>query len=219
MKFSWLYHRHRAQRLSGFTLVEMLIVIVIIGILASALIPRLTSVQWKARDTSRKTALSQIGAALSIYQTDYGSFPSSWGNVNTLYGTVLNNYMQAIPKDPGNKAFSGVSISSDSALSSCVAGIAGEYQYAPLRRAWSNNQAFALVAATEDWWWSNRLAISGSGNNAGWCIPSNGPEWPDTINEVLCQNIVPAATDAFKWSNPNCTFNRNSGRLRYIYVQ
>ena len=43
-----------------FTLIEMLIVIVIIGILAAALVPRLQSVQARARDTQRKSDLRQI---------------------------------------------------------------------------------------------------------------------------------------------------------------
>ncbi len=217
MKFSWLYHRHRAQRLSGFTLVEMLIVIVIIGILASALIPRLTSVQWKARDTSRKTALSQIGAALSIYQTDYGSFPSTGGNIIWLYSWDLSNYMQSIPKDPGNKAFSGVATAA--VPTSCVVGNAWEYQYAPLRRAGSNDQAFALVAATEDGWWSNRLASVGSGNNANGCVISNGPDGTDAMNALLCQNITPGASDSFNGGATACKFTKNGGKLRYIYIQ
>lgn len=43
-----------------FTLIEMLIVIVIIGILAAALVPRLQSVQSRARDTKRKADLHAI---------------------------------------------------------------------------------------------------------------------------------------------------------------
>ncbi|MBQ9554473.1 type II secretion system protein [bacterium] len=44
----------------AFTLVEMLIVVVIIGILSSALLPRLQGAQSAARDAARKSDLSQL---------------------------------------------------------------------------------------------------------------------------------------------------------------
>ena len=53
-----------------FTLIEMLIVIVIIGILAAALVPRLQSVQNRARDTKRKADLQQLSNGLYIYNSD-----------------------------------------------------------------------------------------------------------------------------------------------------
>ncbi|MEI7477616.1 MAG: prepilin-type N-terminal cleavage/methylation domain-containing protein [bacterium] len=62
-----------AHKQKSFTLIEMLIVVVIIGILAAALIPRLQSVQARARDTKRKADLHQIGTALEIYKQDNGS--------------------------------------------------------------------------------------------------------------------------------------------------
>jgi general secretion pathway protein G len=63
----------------AFTLVEMLIVIVIIGILAAALIPRLTGIQSRARDTGRGADARSIGTALATFQLDNGSYPTSGG--------------------------------------------------------------------------------------------------------------------------------------------
>jgi len=85
----------------AFTLIEMLIVIVIIGILAAALVPRLVSVQGRARDTRRKADLSQIGSALAIYKTDNATFPVTSGGVSTRVAIqYLSGYMTATPTDP-----------------------------------------------------------------------------------------------------------------------
>jgi len=60
---------------SAFTLVEMLIVIVIIGILAAALIPRLTGIQARARDTVRDADLRAVATAIETYKIDNGNYP------------------------------------------------------------------------------------------------------------------------------------------------
>jgi general secretion pathway protein G len=52
----------------------MLVVVVIIGILAAALIPRLQSAQARARDSVRKVDLQTIATALEIYKADNGAY-------------------------------------------------------------------------------------------------------------------------------------------------
>ena len=61
----------------GFTLIEMLIVIVIIGILMAAIYPRLSNARGRANDVARKADLAQVAAALVAYQIDHGSFPTT----------------------------------------------------------------------------------------------------------------------------------------------
>ena len=89
------------KRLRAFTLIELLIVITIIGILAVALVPRITGGPAKARDASRKADLQQIATALEFYADDNaGGYPDDVAASNCVANLDLDSYLTTIPSDP-----------------------------------------------------------------------------------------------------------------------
>jgi type II secretion system protein G len=88
------------KRQEGFTLLELLIVIVIIGILALIIVPGLASGPKRARDTTRKTDIRALKNALETYYNDNNVYPTGT-NVNVSTLTVLvPDYLKTIPNDP-----------------------------------------------------------------------------------------------------------------------
>ncbi len=98
---------------SGFTLLELLTVVAIIGLMATFVLGFLNDARKRARDTQRISDMQQIQNALELYYTDNGNYPvtidddcSGWdaGFVGTgdTFIEVLStgNYMQGVIGDP-----------------------------------------------------------------------------------------------------------------------
>ena len=93
----------------GFTLVELMIVIAIIGILAAALFPSLTSYLARGRDTSRASALKEISTAIAAYIVDNTALPASTngaaaGASDCASSGALTKQLPKFPKDPSNSS-------------------------------------------------------------------------------------------------------------------
>ena len=84
----------------GFTLVELLVVIFIIGILSAIIFPRFGGMREKARDTERMTDVRQIQNALEQYFNRNGGYPSDTSR--------LSDFMPSVPTDPKDKNVSYV---------------------------------------------------------------------------------------------------------------
>jgi|GEM_PF-491092 len=87
---------------SGFTLIEILIVIAILALLAISAIFMLSSNLSKARDTKRKADLVRLKTAFEEYYVDHDTYPR-FDILDGCGSTSLSPYLQSIPCDPKSK--------------------------------------------------------------------------------------------------------------------
>ncbi len=88
---------------SGFTIVELLIVIVIIGILAALVITTYSGIQQKARDTERKTDVNTLQSHAEAYFAESGKYPTLGEfNDSAFRGTNMKGLDPAALADPKN---------------------------------------------------------------------------------------------------------------------
>ncbi|SSC07868.1 type II secretion system major pseudopilin GspG [bacterium endosymbiont of Bathymodiolus sp. 5 South] len=85
----------------GFTLVEILVVVAIIGILASIIIPKLTSKVDEARVQKAHLDIKSLSSMLVIYKLDKYGYPDSEQGLRVLVG----QYLKTLPKDPWGKEY------------------------------------------------------------------------------------------------------------------
>lgn len=103
-----------AVRQSGFTLIEIMIVVVILGILASIVVPNIMESPNKARIVKAKQDLRTLEGALNLYKLDNFNYPNTDQGLEALVTKPAgqpeaknwkkNGYLKKVPKDPwGNE--------------------------------------------------------------------------------------------------------------------
>lgn len=161
----------------GFTIVELLIVIVVVAILASISVVAYNGVQSRSRDATRRSDLRNVQIALERFYVDNGYYPSAaclsspwwncWGAGSSTGRLVSTTYLQTMPQDP---AF----------VDSAACGNPNNFQ---TRAYWYQDNAgqgyvlgtFMESVSSSD---ANYLATNGNygcGNFMNWALKKNYP--------------------------------------------
>jgi len=95
----------KKKNIKGFTLIELMLVVLIIGILSGVMlgILNIRGIQSKSKDAKRVGDLKKLQTALELYFADYRGYPKqlAWGNVTGGVGSLLSpNYINKVPTDP-----------------------------------------------------------------------------------------------------------------------
>ncbi len=102
---------------SGFSLIELMIVVVILGLLATLLVPRIMDRPDEARVTKAKVDIRTLESALRLYRLDNGAYPTTEQGLAALIrkpdiAPIPRNYrdggyleVSSVPTDPWGNAY------------------------------------------------------------------------------------------------------------------
>lgn len=114
----------RLLRRRGFTIVESLVVIVVIGVLSSVTVVAFNGVQKRAKTTAIYTNAKQLAKAMSIYGQQAGSFPnfsmSCFGDAALFPATATNNATRCWNIRQGATVWDQASVQSPTSMSSLL---------------------------------------------------------------------------------------------------
>jgi len=101
------------RRSAGFTLVEIMVVVVILGILAVLIVPRVLGRSDEARQAAAKHDIATVMQSLKLYRLDNGRYPTSEQGLQALVTKPASApapsnwkpYLDKVPKDPWGNTY------------------------------------------------------------------------------------------------------------------
>lgn len=110
-----MHYRRLGKQTAGFTLIEVMVVVVIIGILAAVVVPKIMSRPEQARMVKAKQDIMVIQGALDLYKLDNGFYPSTDQGLQALVtkpsmppvprNWKSDGYLEELPMDPWGSAY------------------------------------------------------------------------------------------------------------------
>ena len=106
--------KHSLRKASGFTLIEVMVVVVILGILAAILVPKVMDRPDQARITKAKQDIRSLEAALNLYKLDNYVYPSTDQGLEALVDKPASpeppnwkpgGYLDRLPLDPWQQPY------------------------------------------------------------------------------------------------------------------
>lgn len=104
--------KEKPHRSAGFTLIELMIVLFILGLLAALVAPRLMGRVGKAKQKTAQAQIQLLATALDLYHLDVGRYPTEEEGLKSLYAKPESGsnwsgpYLdKAVPKDPWGRDY------------------------------------------------------------------------------------------------------------------
>jgi prepilin-type N-terminal cleavage/methylation domain-containing protein len=195
----------------GFTLVEIMLSILVIGILSATVLVLIQGPQAAARDSRRQSDISQIGKSLQAYYLTHNTYPQSEEislendeeSAEFAQAMRTGSYLSIVPEDPsytagGEYTYRYISTTSNSyTLCAKAESKEGYYCVSPEFSGVSQEDSVPMFAG----WGGGE-----EGGETGWQIPAGGisGQWGVFLGDQShtgLHSIAPSAAGNLKWSN------------------